>query len=320
MRVQGKRVLVTGGSGFLGRHVVSQLRDQGAQVFAPRSKEYNLTRIEDTMQALNAVSPDIVIHAAANVGGIGYNRLFPAQIFRDNLLMACNILEACARVGIEKLAIVGSACAYPGEASGDLREEQLLSGPLHPSVACYGLSKRALFIGSEAYRNQYGLNSIFLVITNLYGPWDKYDPNESHVVAALVRRFIEAKEANQPEVICWGTGTPVREFLYVEDCAQAISVAVEKYDKPGPLNIGTGIGNSIEELAVTTAEVVGYTGEIRWDTTKPDGALRKVLDVTRMKTELDWQPKTSLKEGLAATAAWYWKTVLGKEPIEQRIP
>ena len=302
---EGKRVVVTGGKGFLGSHISDKLREAGAEVVALGSKDYNLTVLQESLRMMRENRPDVVIHAAADVGGIGYNRLYPADIFYNNLAMTVNILEAARCYPPEKLIIIGSACAYPGEATGKLREEDFLAGPMHESVEVYGLSKRALYIGARAYRKQYGLKSIFLVLTNLYGPRDKFDPEESHVVAALIRKFVEAKRRGRREVVVWGTGRPVREFLYVEDCAEAVLLAGERYDDPEPLNIGTGIGTTIKELAETIRDIVGFEGEIVWDTTKPDGAMMKVLDVSRMVEKLGWRPKTSLREGLEKTIAWY---------------
>lgn len=304
MNLKGKHVMVTGGSGFLGRHIVEAFQREGAQVTTPRSREYDLTNPTSAQHAFAALSPEIVVHAAADVGGIGYNQLVPAQIFYNNLMMAGNILRYAAESKVQKLVIIGSACAYPGDVAGDLQESAFMNGPLHPSVECYGFSKRALHIGAKAYHEQYGLNSIFLMLTNLYGPWDKYDPKDSHVVAALIRKFVEAKERDEPQVVCWGTGAPVREFLYVDDCAEAVVRATQRYDKIDPINIGTGVGTTIKELADTLADVVGYQGEVVWDTSRPDGVMRKVLDVTRMQAELGWTPNTSLREGLLRTTEW----------------
>ena len=305
MNIQGKRVMVTGGSGFLGRNIVSAFERKGAEVAVLRSREYSLVDPTQTREAFKTMAPQIVVHAAADVGGIGYNQLSPADIFQNNLLMTANVLRAAQEAGIDKLVIISSACAYPGEVEGDMKEEEFLEGPLHPSVECYGFSKRALYIGAKAFKEQYGLNSIILVLTNLYGPWDKYNPRDSHVVAALIKKFVEAKQRGEPEVECWGTGKPVREFLYVEDCADAVVRATEVYDSVEPLNVGTGIGTSILELSEIIPEVVGYTGSIVWNADKPDGAMRKVLDVSRMKSKLGWESRTSFKDGLRKTIDWY---------------
>ena len=297
--------MVTGGSGFLGHHIVDAFKREGATVLVPRSRPYDLTNPVLAQRAFADLKPEIVVHAAADVGGIGYNREAPAQIFHNNLMMTGTILQAAQAAKIRKLVIVGSACAYPGDAAGDLKEDDFMDGSLHPSVECYGFSKRALYIGAKAYAEQYGLDSIFLMLTNLYGPGDKFDPRESHVAAALIRKFVDACRYNERSVTCWGTGDPVREFLYAPDCAQAILAATQHYSGDAPLNIGTGMGTTIRELADLTAEVVGFRGGIEWDTSMPDGAMRKVLDVTRIREVLGWEPPTSLRDGLRETVEWY---------------
>jgi nucleoside-diphosphate-sugar epimerase len=299
------RVLVTGGHGFLGHHLVEQLTAQGARVFAPRSRDLDLTHPGDMLAAFQDSEAEIVFHAAADVGGIGYNRIAPADIFRNNTLMAVNALEAARLQPVHKLVMVGSACAYPGQVDGLMSEDSFEAGPMHESVDVYGFSKRALYLGGKAYRKQYGVNSIFLILTNLYGPFDKFDPKESHVVAALVRKFVDAKLAGEPEVVCWGTGRPTREFMYVEDCARAIIRAGEVYEDSAPLNIGVGVGTTIRELAEALHVVTGYAGRVRWDTSMPDGALYKVLDTRRMQAALKPPPPTPLRAGLEKTVAWY---------------
>jgi GDP-L-fucose synthase len=301
-----KKVMVTGGSGFLGRHIVSSLKSRDFEVSVPRSKNYDLTDLDSARSAITDLEPEIIVHAAADVGGIGYNQLFPADIFTNNLRMACNIMQAAAEAQIEKLVNVGSACAYPGEVDGLMHEDSFLTGAMHPSVEVYGLSKRALYLGAEAFRQQFGLESIFLVITNLFGPHDKYNPKDSHVVAAMIRRFVEAVDDELTEVTCWGTGSPTREFMYAEDCAEAIAEATVKYSGAAPLNIGTGKGTSIKELAELSAKAAGYAGTIDWDTSKPDGAMYKVLDISRMEKELDgFKAQTSIEEGLKTTIEWF---------------
>ena len=301
-----KKVMVTGGSGFLGRHIVNSLKSRDFEVSVPRSKNYDLTDLDSARSAITDLKPEIIVHAAADVGGIGYNQLFPADIFTNNLRMACNIMQASAEAQIEKLVNVGSACAYPGEVDGLMNEDSFLTGAMHPSVEVYGLSKRALFLGDEAFRQQFGLESIFLVITNLFGPHDKYNPKDSHVVAAMIRRFVEAVDDDLPGVTCWGTGSPTREFMYAEDCAEAIAEATIKYSGSDPLNIGTGKGTTIKELAELSAKAAGYTGTIDWDTSKPDGAMYKVLDISRMEKELDgFKAQTSIEEGLRTTIEWF---------------
>jgi GDP-L-fucose synthase len=306
---QGKNVLVTGGAGFLGSHLCDQLKKNEARVFITKSSDCDLTKLEPLLKVYEKYKPDIVFHAAADVGGIGYNRISPADIFRNNMLMSVNILEASRLHPVQKLIMIGSACAYPGKADGLMAEESFLSGPMHESVEVYGLSKRALYLGGKAYQKQYGLNSIFLLLTNLYGPRDKFDPKESHVVAALVKKFADAKSNNEPTVSCWGTGTPIREFMYAEDCARAILKTAEVYDGQEPVNIGTGGGISIKELSETVKEVTGYTGDIVWDTSMPDGAMYKALNIDKLKNTVGYSDFTSLKEGLKKTVAWYLENI-----------
>lgn len=308
----GKRMLITGGAGFLGRHLVRRAEAEGWQVAITRSDAYDLTSLDEARRALTDNTPEVVIHAAADVGGIGYNRLYPADIFANNLNMATSVLRACAERET-KVVLVGSACAYPGEADGLMPETAFLDGPMHPSVEVYGFSKRALYLGAKAFRQQYGLRSSFLLLTNLYGPEDKFDPNESHVVAALIRKFAEATARGDAEVVCWGTGTPVREFLYVEECADAILRAVD-LDDPEPVNIGTGVGTSIRELAEALHEISGFRGTVRWDTSMPDGALYKVLDTSRAKDVLGWEPRTTFRDGLARTYEWFVENMLDAVP------
>lgn len=300
-----RRVLITGGRGFLGTYLVQRFEQAGDDVVAAGGLECDLRHALSVTTLLARLQPDIVVHAAADVGGIGYDRDFPAGVFRNNLLMTCNVLEACCQLPVEKLVLIGSSCAYPGDTPDLLREADFMAGPMHPSVECYGFSKRALYLGARAYRKEYGLNSIFLLLTNIYGPHDKFDPEESHVVAALVRKFVEAADQGDPVVECWGTGAPIREFLYAADAAEAVYRATECYESPEPLNIGTGIGTSIRELAQMIARLTGFKGVIGWDSTKPDGAFKKVLDVSHMRAALAWSPSTGLEEGLRQTVDWY---------------
>ena len=303
----GKRVTVTGGAGFLGQHVVQRLKSYGAEVFVPRQRDYNLTTLEASMRCLLEHPCDVLIHAAAYYGGIGINVNEPAKLYYTNLVMGASLMEAARLAKVAKVVNIGTACSYPGYLEGQLKEDDLWSGPCHASVVNYGLTKKMLAVQGHAYQRQYGLDSIHLILTNLYGPGDSYNPDRSHVVAALVRKFVEAEMAGLPEVEVWGTGTPIREFIYVEDCADAIVLAAEKYkDAVLPLNIGTGIGTSIRELAETVHAVSGFQGQLRWNTDKPDGAAKKVLDVTRLRESLGgWEPPTALKPGLEKTIAWY---------------
>ena len=303
----GKRVTVTGGAGFLGKHLVKRLETYGAEVFVPRQRDYNLTALDACLKCLLEHPCDVLFHAAAYYGGIGINVAEPAKLYYSNLVMGANLMEAARLAKVGKFVAIGTACSYPGYLEGHLKESDLWAGPCHASVINYGLTKKMMAVQAQAYKKQYGLDSIHLILTNLYGPGDSYNPDRSHVVAALVRKWVEADMANAPSIEVWGTGKPVREFIYVEDCADAIVMAAESYDDAAmPLNIGTGIGTSIKELTETINAVSGYKGKLVWNTDKPDGAAMKVLDVTRMKGVLDgWTPPTSLRDGLAKTIAWY---------------
>ena len=302
-----KRVTVTGGAGFLGQHLVRRLQGFGAEVFVPRQRDYNLTTLDACLRCVLEHPCDVLFHAAAYYGGIGINQTQPATLYYSNLVMGANLMEAARLAKVEKFVAIGTACSYPGYLEGHLKEDDLWAGPCHASVVNYGLTKKMMAVQAQAYKRQYGLDSIHLILTNLYGPGDSYNPERSHVVAALVRKWVEAEQAKAPSVEVWGTGKPVREFIYVEDCADAIVLAAEKYDDAArPLNIGTGIGTTIKELSETVHEVSGYQGKMHWNVDKPDGAPIKVLDVTRMKQVLDgWTPPTKLRDGLSKTVAWY---------------
>ncbi len=302
-----KRVTVTGGAGFLGQHLVRRLESYGAQVYVPRKRDYDFTSLDAGMRCLLEHPCDVLFHAAAYYGGIGINVNEPAKLYYQNLVMGANLMEAARLTKVDRVVNIGTACSYPGYLEGHLKEQDLWSGPCHASVVNYGLTKKMLAVQGQAYKTQYGLRSIHLILTNLYGPGDSYNPERSHVVAALVRKWVEAVENKAPAVEVWGTGKAIREFIYVEDCADAIVLAAEVYDDASmPLNLGTGIGTSIRELAETIHDVSGFSGKMTWNTDKPDGAPLKVLDVTRMKQVLDgWTPPTSLRDGLAKTIAWY---------------
>ena len=302
----GKKVTVTGGAGFLGQHLVKRLKNMGAEVYVPRQRDYNLTTLDACLRCLLEHPCDVLFHAAAYYGGIGINQTQPATLYYSNLVMGANLMEAARLADIKKFVAIGTACSYPGYLEGHLKEADLWAGPCHASVINYGLTKKMMAVQAQAYKKQYGLDSIHLILTNLYGPGDSYNPDRSHVVAALVRKWVEAEINKTAAVEVWGTGSPVREFIYVEDCADAIVLAAEKYDDAAtPLNIGTGVGTSIKELAETVHAVSGYQGKMAWLTDKPDGAAFKVLDTTRMQAILDWTPPTQLKDGLAKTIAWY---------------
>lgn len=303
----GKRVTVTGGAGFLGKHIVRRLESFGAEVYVPRKRDFDLTSLDSCLRCLLEHPADVLFHAAAYYGGIGINVNEPGNLYYQNLVMGANIMEAARLTKVDKVVNIGTACSYPGYLEGELKEQDLWSGPCHASVVNYGLTKKMLAVQGVAYKKQYGLDSIHLILTNLYGPGDSYNPNRSHVVAALVRKWVEADLAGAKEVEVWGTGKPIREFIYVEDCADAIVLAAEVYDDETlPLNIGTGIGTSIRELAETVHDLSGFKGSLRWNTDKPDGAAKKVLDVTRMTQVLDgWTPPTDLRSGLSRTISWY---------------
>jgi GDP-L-fucose synthase len=302
-----KRVTVTGGAGFLGKHLVKRLESYGAKVFVPRQRDFNLVALDACLRCLLEKPCDVLIHTAAYYGGIGINQSEPAKLYYSNLVMGANLMEAARLAGVAKVVNIGTACSYPGYLEGHLKEQDLWSGPCHASVVNYGLTKKMLSVQGEAYKKQYGLDSIHLILTNLYGPGDSYNTERSHVVAALIRKWVEAEMAGSPAIEVWGTGKPIREFIYVEDCADAIVLAAEKYnDVTCPLNIGTGIGTTIRELVEAINSVTEYRGKIHWNADKPDGAQLKVLDVTRMKQALGgWSPPTALKNGLAKTIAWY---------------
>ncbi len=301
---KGKTVLVTGGSGFLGRHLVSRLKEVKANVISPRKKEVNYISSDETFRFVKESKPEIVIHSAAYYGGLGITLAEPGKIYYENLLMGANLMEASRINKVAKFVSVGTACSYPGHLQNHLKESDLWAGPVHDSVAAYGGVKKMLAIQGMAYQKQYGFNSIHLIPSNLYGPHDCFDEYRSHVVGALIRKFIEAQR-NGDNVVVWGTGKAIREFLYVEDCADGILLATEKVNETLPVNIGTGVGTSIKELVETIVKSLSFKGKVIWDSNKPDGQAVKILDTTRMKSVLNWQPGTDLKTGVAKTLDWY---------------
>jgi GDP-L-fucose synthase len=298
-------VLVTGGGGFLGSYVVDQLRRRGVEPTVPRSHDYDLTSPSDTERLFEDARPELVFHLAAEVGGIGANRANPGRFWYANLLMGTHVLEQSRRAGVGKLVLVGTICAYPKFAPVPFREDDLWNGYPEETNAPYGVAKKALLVGAQAYREQYGLNSIYLLPVNLYGPGDKVDLADSHVIPALIRKMIEAQEADESEIVLWGDGSPTREFLYVEDCAEGIVLAGDRYDAPEPVNLGTGDEISIRDLAILVAELTGYEGEIVWDTSKPNGQPRRRLDTSLAATRFGFRASTSLRDGLERTIAWY---------------
>ena len=305
MDLTGKKVLVTGGGGFLGTWIGRELESRPVRDYKLLTRdECDLRCTEGTTELFETYRPDVVIHAAGPVGGLEFNLEYPADIFADGIQINLNVMKGARLVEAEKLVLIGSSCAYPGDVTGSFQEESLFHGPLHPSTEAFGFWKQSMLVGARAYEKQYGLRSIFLMLTNLYGPGDDYDACTSHVVAALIRKFLVAKETGAPEVTCWGTGEAVRECLFVRDAAEGVIRAAERYESLDPMNIGPGIGTSIRELAEAIKKHSGYTGRILWDTSKPNGAMLKTFDVTKMRRELDWTPPTSLDEGLSETISW----------------
>jgi GDP-L-fucose synthase len=303
---ENKRVTVTGGAGFLGSCVVEKLRERGCRrVFIPRSNGYDLREKEAVVQLYKDAQPDIIIHLAAVVGGIGANRLYPGRFFYENALMGIQLIEYARRFHVGKFVCVGTICSYPKYTPVPFKEAELWNGYPEETNAPYGLAKKMLLVQLQAYRQQYGFNGIYLLPVNLYGPGDNFDPETSHVIPALIRKCLEAIERREPEIVCWGDGTPTREFLYVEDCAEAIVLATEHYNDADPVNIGAGFEISIKELVELVAELTGFQGRIVWDTTKPNGQPRRGLDTSKAKREFDFAAKTSLRDGLRRTIDWY---------------
>ncbi len=317
---QNKRVLVTGGAGFLGAFVVKKLQERGCKnIFIPKSKDYDLVEMEAVRRLYRDAKPDIVIHLAARVGGIGANRANPGKFFYDNLMMGVQMMEVGRQVGIEKFVALGTICAYPKFTPVPFKEENLWNGYPEETNAPYGLAKKMLLVQAQAYRQQYGFNAIYLLPVNLYGPGDNFDPESSHVIPALIRKCIEAKvqagaeqkrisqphPLPEPFITVWGTGKATREFLYIEDCAEAIALATERYNKPDPVNIGAGFEISIKDLVALIAKLTGFKGENIWDNTKPDGQPRRMLDTSKAEREFGFKAKTSFEEGLRKTIEWY---------------
>jgi len=305
MKLAGKRILVTGGSGFLGKLIVEKLERKRAQVFVPRSKHYNLVDYRACRRLFGYIMPHVVIHSAAFYGGIGINQVQPAKIYFKNLIMGANVIEFCRLWDVGKIIIVGTGCAYPDGIERPMHEGDFWVGDCHKSVRHYGMAKKILQVQCEAYKKQYGLNGIHVVLTNLYGERDSYNYERSHVVAALIRKFVEAKREGADTVEVWGSGKPIREFLYSGDAAEGIVKATEIYDDLKPINIGTGIATTIKELVELIAKITGFEGKIVWDASKPDGQMVKTFDVSKMKKVLNWCPETSLEGGLRKTINWF---------------
>ncbi len=305
LTLKNKVVLLTGGTGFLGTHVLKKLKlKKPKKIIIPTSKEYDLRNIKD-VKKLFKYNIDIVIHLAANVGGIGYNQEHPAELFYDNLLMGVNVMHEAYKNNVQKFIALGTICAYPKFTPVPFKEEDLWNGYPEETNAPYGLAKKMQLVQSQAYRNQYGFNSIYLLPTNLYGPHDNFNPKSSHVIPALIKKFIDAKNKKKKQVTIWGTGKPTREFLYVEDAARAIILATEKYNKSEPVNLGSSFEITIKDLATLIADLTNYKGEIVFDTTKPDGQPRRKIDTTKAKKEFGFTSQVSFKEGLTQTIQWY---------------
>jgi len=302
------RVMLTGGAGFLGSFVAERLRERGlpeGNVFVPRRAEFDLTREADVAAAYDAGRPDIVIHLAAEVGGIGANRENPGRFFYANMAMGLHLIEHARRCGVRKFVQVGTICAYPKLTPIPFREEELWNGYPEETNAPYGVAKKALLIMCQAYREQYGLNAIYLLPVNLYGPSDNFDLESSHVIPALIRKCLQARGAGTATITCWGDGTPTREFLYVEDAAEGIVLAAERYDGAEPVNLGSGREISIHDLASLISRLTGFAGRIEWDTCKPNGQPRRCLDTQRAKERFGFVAATPLEEGLRRTIDWY---------------
>jgi GDP-L-fucose synthase len=294
-------VLVTGGGGFLGSHLVERLRADGHKPFVARRADYDLTHEDDAARLFRDAAPELVFHLAAEVGGIGANRANPGRYWYANLQMGVNVLEQSRTQGVNKLVILGTVCAYPKFTPVPFHEDDLWNGYPEETNAPYGVAKKALLVGAQAYREQYDLDTIFLLPTNLYGPRDNFDLETSHVIPALIRKMIDSPE----EIVLWGDGTPTREYLYVEDCAEGLVLAAERYDGLEPVNLGTGVETSIRETADIVADVVGFTGRITWDTSMPNGQPRRSLDASRASELFGFEARTPLREGIERTVAWY---------------
>ncbi len=298
------RVLVTGGAGFLGSHIVDRYRERGDEVFVPRSAEYDLRGRRDCNRLLADFQAELVVHAAVHGGGIGYMRAHPGSVLRDNVLMSTHLMEACRVAGVKRFVGVSSVCAYPRITPMPMREENLFEGYPEPNNAGYGLAKRLMMEQGRAYAQQYGFDAVFPMPTNLYGPRDDFRPEKSHVVPALLKKCLDAKAAGADHIVAWGTGNATRELLYVEDCADAVVAMGDHHQGPEPVNIGNGQELTIRELVTTVAAVTGFEGEVRWDTSKPDGQPRKCLDTSRAHESFGWTAKVDLHDGLTRTLAW----------------
>ena len=319
----GRRLMVTGGAGFLGRAVVERLRTvDPAEIFVPRSRDYDLRHRAAIEQAIADSRPDVIIHLAAVVGGIGANRENPGRFFYENAIMGIELIEAARQAGVEKFVTVGTVCAYPKFTPVPFREDDLWGGYPEETNAPYGLAKKMLLVQGQAYRAQYGMNVIHLIPVNLYGPGDNFDPRSSHVIPALIKKCVDAREAGAPSIEVWGTGSASREFLYVADAANGIVLGADLYDDADPVNLGVGREITIRELVETIARLTRFAGEIRWDASKPDGQPRRALDTSRAREAFGFVAGTSFEDGLRATTEWYERTrgaradVIASRPID----
>lgn len=301
-----KRICVTGGAGFLGTHLIANLRQRGAkEIFIPKIEDYDLTDRDAITRMLKDSNPDVIIHLAAHVGGIGANREHPAEFFYDNLMMGVQLMHQAYERGVEKFVAIGTVCAYPKFTPTPFKEDDLWIGYPEETNAPYGLAKKMLLVQSQAYREQYGYNSIFLLPVNLYGPGDNFNPRSSHVIPALIRKCVEAKENKEDHIVVWGDGSPTREFIYVRDAAEGIASATERYNESDPVNIGSGFEISIKDLVEKIAKMTGFEGDLVWDTSKPNGQPRRALDVSRAKEKFGFEAKTDFDEGLKNTIDWF---------------
>ncbi len=301
-----KKICVTGGAGFLGTHLIRELRSKGAlDIFVPKIEDYDLVDSDAIQRMLADSDPDVIIHLAAHVGGIGANQEKPAEFFYDNLMMGVQLLHQAYERGVEKFVAIGTVCAYPKFTPVPFSEDDLWIGYPEETNAPYGLAKKMLLVQSQAYRDQYGYNSIFLLPVNLYGPGDNFNPRSSHVIPALIRKCVEAKEAGEDHIVVWGDGSPTREFIYVTDAARGITLATEKYNESLPVNLGSGFEISIKDLAEKIARMTGFEGDFVWDTSRPNGQPRRALDTSRAKEKFGFEARVDFDEGLQKTIEWY---------------
>jgi GDP-L-fucose synthase len=318
--LRGKRVLVTGGAGFLGEPVCARLRALGAEVTAPRRREFDLTEREAVARLFGQARPELVVHLAAEVGGIGANRAQPGRFIYANLSMGLHVIEAARLAGVERFVQVGTVCSYPKLTRVPFSEDRLWDGYPEETNAPYGIAKRTLSTMLAAYREQYGMNSVFLMPVNLYGPRDDFDPQRSHVIPALIRRCEQARAAGEERIVCWGSGAATREFLHVEDCARAIAMACERCEEERPINLGSGREISVSELARTIARLTGFRGEIEWDRSQPDGQPRRLVDATRAREAFGFEAAIDFEQGLLGAIEWYRElrdTRVGRSPLSR---